>query len=212
MINVGIIGAGFFGEKHAVAIIESPDLQLLAASKPNQAALNTFTQKFGGRGYTQYQDLLRDSTVDVVVIATPHHLHTDIAVAAAEAGKHILLEKPMAPNPVECYQILQAVDKAGVKLMVGHINQFAPSNKMAKELITSGEVGEVVLGISTMSKFWMEENRRPWHLDLVTGGGMWFTAGMYCLDRLIWLVNSPIHSVCAHFDTRFHNQKQTTLG
>lgn len=212
MINVGIIGAGFFGEKHAQAIAELAGAQVVAASRTNEPALKEFTQQFGGQGYTSYKELLHDQAVDVVVIATPHHLHTDITVAAAKAGKHIMLEKPMAHNLAECDQILQAVEEAGVKLMVGHINQFAPSYKVAKELIESDEVGEVVLGVSTMSKFWFESNRRSWHLDRETGGGMWLTAGMHCLDRLTWLVDSPVQSVCAHFDTRFHDQKADDVG
>ena len=212
MINVGIIGAGFFGEKHAAAMADTPGVQLVAASRTNEAALTEFTQRFGGQGYSNYKGLLNHEDMDAVVIATPHHLHTDIALAAAKAGKHIMLEKPMAHNLAECDQILQAVDEAGVKLMVGHINQFAPSYKVAKALIESGEVGDVVLGVSTMSKFWFEPNRRPWHLDRETGGGMWLTAGMHCLDRLTWLVASPVQSVCAQFAVRFHDQNADDVG
>ena len=68
------------------------------------------------------------------------------------------------------------------------------------------------MGISTMSKFWFEPNRRSWHLDRATGGGMWLTAGMHCLDRLTWLVGSRVRSVCAQFDTRLHNQAADDVG
>lgn len=212
MINVGIIGAGFFAEKHVQAMAELGQVRLAAASRTDQAALVEFTRRYGGRGYPDYVDLLNDDQVEVVVIATPHHLHTEITVQAARAGKHILLEKPMAPTLAECDRILQAVAEARVKLMVGHVNQFARAYQVARELLESGELGEVVLGLSTMSKFWFEPNRRPWHLDRATGGGMWLTAGMHCLDRLTWLVNSRVRSVCAQFGTRFHDQQADDVG
>jgi predicted dehydrogenase len=212
MINIGIIGAGFFAEKHAEAISTLDNVRLVAANRTNQNALEQFVRRYGGQGYQTYEDLLDDNTVDAVLVATPHHLHTDIALAAAHAGKHILLEKPMAPSLDECDLIIEAVNKANVKLMVGHTNHFAPTYKLAKEMIDSGEMGEVVLGVSTMSKYWMEANRQDWHLDRATGGGMWLTAGMHCLDRLTWLVGSPANSVSAHFDIRFHDQKADDAG
>jgi predicted dehydrogenase len=63
-----------------------------------------------------------------------------------------------------------------------------------------------------MSKFWFEPNRRTWHLDRTTGGGMWLTAGLHCLDRLTWLVGSPVQRVSAQFDTRFHDQNADDVG
>ena len=81
-------------------------MRLVAASRTNAAALAEFTARYGGRGYTDYADLLADPAVDAVVIATPHHLHTAAVEAAAQAGKHILLEKPMAPTLAECDRIL----------------------------------------------------------------------------------------------------------
>lgn len=212
MFGVGIIGAGSYGAQHAEAIAQVPNVQLVAASRTNQPALEDFTQRFGGRGYTMYQDLLADPEVEIVVIATPHHLHTTIVEDAASAGKNILLEKPMAPNLAECDRILAAVEAAGVRLMVGHVNHFALAYQKAKVLLESGEMGDVVLGLSTMSKYWFEPNRRSWHLDRATGGGMWMTAGMHCLDRLTWLVDSPVQSVCAQFSTRFHDQQADDSG
>lgn len=212
MLNIGIIGAGFFGEKHAEAIATLDDARVVAAARSDVAALAAFTKRFGCQGYTDYRALLADSNVDAVLIATPHHLHTDIAIDAAQAGKHMLLEKPMAPTLTECDQILQAVGAAGVRLMVGHINQFAPTYKMAKALIASGEMGEIVHGVSVMNKLWMESNRRDWHLDRASGGGMWLTAGMHCLDRLTWLVGCSAQSVSARFGARFHEQQADDAG
>ncbi len=118
----------------------------------------------------------------------------------------------MAPTLVECDRILAAAQRAGVTLMLGHTSQFAPAYRLAKTMLDAGELGEIVLGVSTMSKFWFEPNRRDWHLDRMTGGGMWMTAGIHCLDRLTWLVGSPVTSVCAQFDVRFHDQRADDAG
>ena len=212
MINIGIIGAGFWGEKHAVAINALSTAELVAANRTNPTALNEFIEKFGGRGYTDYRELLDDPRVDAVVIATPHHLHTEIVLDAAKAGKHILLEKPIAPNLEECDQILQAVDQHRVTFMPGHTNHFVPNYRYAKKLLESGELGEPVLVTDRTLKRWWAPNRRDWHLDRDMGGGMWMTIGVHNVDRMTWLVGSRVHSVSAHLDTRFHQQRADDLG
>jgi len=212
MLNIGIIGAGSYGAQHAAAIAELPEVRLVAACRTNRAALDEFVAQFGGRGYLDHRDLLADPDVEAVVIATPHHLHTGIAVEAARAGKHILLEKPMAPTLEECDRIIATAAESGVTLMVGHQNHFVPAYRQAKAILESGEMGEVVLGVSTMSKYWFEPNRREWHLNRATGGGMWMTAGIHCLDRLTWLIGSPVQQVSAQLSTRFHDQQADDAG
>ena len=210
--RIGIIGAGHYGEAHARAIAQLDDAVVTAASRTNALALAGFTARFGGIGYTDYADLLNDPNVDVVVIATPHHLHTHIALAAVRAGKHILLEKPMAPTLAECHQIVNVAQEAGVSLMLGHVNHFAPAYQTAKTILESGEMGEVVLGTATMQKQWMEPNRRAWHLDRAVGGGVWMTVGIHPLDRMTWLINAPVTQVSAQLSTRFHDQQADDTG
>jgi len=142
-----------------------------------------------------------------VVIATPHHLHAEMAIAAAYADKHILLEKPMAPTLPECDAIIAAVEKAGVRLMVGHVMHFALPCLIAREIIARGELGRPVIGTSWMIKLWMEANRRPWHLISKTGGGMLMTAGIHALDRLIWLMGGEVEGISALVNTCFHDQE-----
>src|SRR5690606_23683958 len=96
MIGVGIIGAGHFGAVHAKALAGVSGARLVAACRNDAAGIGSFTQAHGGKPYTDWRALLDDGAVDAVVIATPHDLHRDIAIAALDAGKHVLLEKPMA--------------------------------------------------------------------------------------------------------------------
>lgn len=211
-MNVGIIGAGFFGEKHAAAIHALDDLTLVAASRTDPGQLESFTDRFGGTGYTEYRDLLDDPRVDGVVVATPHASHREIAIAAAAAGKHVLLEKPMATTPSECDDVLEACERAGITLMVGHVTHFSRAFRIAKDLLGRGEMGRVVAGLSVMRKQWFEPNRRPWHLDRARGGGVLMTGGIHAVDRLTWLMGADVTSVSAQLGTRFFDQSADDTG
>lgn len=207
MIGVGIIGAGHFGAVHAGAMAEVDEVRLVASCRDNADAAAAFAAEHGGRSYGDWRALLDDPAVDAVLIATPHHLHEEIAIGAAQAGKHILLEKPMAPSVAACDAILSAANAHDVKLMIGHVMHFALPCLRAKEIIDAGAFGAPVLGSSWMIKLWMEANRRSWHLDTHTGGGMLMTAGIHALDRLIWLMGQPVDGVTAMAGTFFHGQQ-----
>jgi len=207
MTGIGIIGAGHFGAVHARAIAQVEGLEIVAVCREDAEAAAAFAAEHGGRVYVNWRELLADPRVDAVVIATPHHLHRDVAIGAAEAGKHILLEKPMAPSLAECDDINAAVARAGVHLMVGHVMHFALPCLKAKEIIASGAIGKPLVGSSAMVKFWMESNRRPWHLSKANGGGMLMTAGIHSLDRLVWLMGSDVVGVNALAGTFFHDQE-----
>lgn len=207
MTGIGIIGAGHFGAVHARAIAEVEGLEVVAACRSDKAALAAFTDRFGGRGYASWRDLLADPKVDAVVIATPHNLHEEITIAASEAGKHILLEKPMAPSFKACQAMNTAVDQAGIQFMVGHVMHFALPCLAAKAVLDSGQLGRPVLGSSWMIKLWMESNRQSWHLSRESGGGMLMTAGIHALDRLVWLMGQEVSGVTAMMGTHFHEQE-----
>ncbi|MET0529002.1 MAG: Gfo/Idh/MocA family oxidoreductase [Microvirga sp.] len=207
MIGVGIIGAGHFGAVHARAVAEVKDVKLVASCRENADAAAAFAAQHGGKSYGDWRSLLEDPAVDAVLIATPHYLHEEIAIGAARAGKHILLEKPMAPSVAACDAVLAAADTNGIKLMIGHMMHFALPCLKAKDIVDSGVLGAPVLGSSWMIKLWMESNRRPWHLNHASGGGMLMTAGIHALDRLIWLMGQPVAGVTAMTGTYFHDQE-----
>lgn len=207
VIGIGIVGAGWFGDRHAAALRDAGGFRLVAACRDDAEGLDAFTRRFGGRGYRRVEALLDDPAVDAVVIATPHHLHEACAVAAARAGKPILLEKPMAPSLAACDAIAAAVAAARVPLMIGHTQRFAHPVVAAKERIAAGSLGRARFGSSNMVKLWMEPNRRPWHLVNATGGGMLMTAGIHALDRLLWLMEASPRTVYAVAGAAFHAQE-----
>ncbi len=212
MLNVGIVGAGDFAERHARAFTDVEGVTLVAACRTDARALARFTNRFGGTAYTDYRALLADERIDAVLVATPHHLHADATIAAAQAGKHIFLEKPMASTLRDCDRILAAVENANVKLMVGHISHFVPALCAARSVLAAGELGDIVHTHSIMRRPWMTSNRRPWHLNEASGGGMWLTIGIHVVDQLCWLHGARVQSVSADIKTHFHKQTVDDTG
>lgn len=202
IIGVGIIGAGHIGAVHARAIALLPGIRLVASCRTDAAACAAFARDHGGAAYTDHRALLADPAVDAVLIATPHHLHVDIAADAAAAGKAIMVEKPIAPSLAECDRLLTAT--AGVIMMPGHTMRFTRAMRVARELLAR-DVGPRFM-TATFAKRWMESNRRDWHLRPETGGGMLLTAGLHALDRVLYLAGQPATHVSAVIGTRFHDQ------
>lgn len=207
MIGIGIIGAGSFATNHAKAIGETSGSKLVAASRRSSVELDQFTKQHRITGYSDYRDLLEDPNVDAVIVATPHQTHARISMDAASAGKHILLEKPMATNLVDCDRIIQATHASGVTLMIGHSMQFMRSSRLAKDIVDSGELGQIIYGTGHVAKAWMTPNRRDWHLNDPIGGGMLLTVGIHYIDLLTWLYGSKVSSVRANLSTMIHDQK-----
>jgi predicted dehydrogenase len=207
MPGVGILGAGYFGAFHARAIATLPELRLAAVCAEQLALAESFAAEHGGTPYGDWRAMLDDSAVDIVAITAPHHLHGELAVAALQAGKHVLLEKPMALSVAECSRIIAAAEAGQRKLMVGQIMHFVWPCLVARAILDRGDLGRPVTGSSSLQKIWMEQNRRGWHLDPATGGGMLMTAGIHALDQLVWLMNGRVGSVSAAVDTSFHDQK-----
>jgi predicted dehydrogenase len=130
-----------------------------------------------------------------------------MAIGAANAGKHIMLEKPMAPTAAACDAINAAVAAGGVKLMIAQLMHFALPCMAARQMLEEGALGRPLIGSSWIVKLWMEHNRRDWHLRKTTGGGMLLTAGIHALDRLVWLMDDDVVSVSAMLGAKFHDQE-----
>ncbi len=144
-LKVGVIGAGWFGEIHCSAIAGVPGLELVALADRDGARLAEIGGQYGVTAlYEDYRDLLADSAIDIVHIVTRWDSHAEITTAALAAGKHVLLEKPMAPTVAECEQICAAARDASTYLMVGHVCRFNPRCIAARKEIAAGGIGRVV--------------------------------------------------------------------
>lgn len=198
-VKIGLLGAGIIARSFMEAAPEAPDLEVAAICDVVEAHARALAEPFGIPWETDYRAVLEDETIDAVYIALPHHLHEEVAVASAGAGKHILLEKPMANSLEEADRILAAQRKAGVKLMLGFTHRFHSELETAKRLIDAGELGQVTLAVDIMTTggqipgwFWQKEQ---------AGGGVLHVNGAHSFDRLRWLLGSEIVEVFAYAET-----------
>ena len=143
----GLIGCGDIAQKRiAPALRESATCELVAVSRAQTELAESFAKQFGARKwYSDWKELLRDEEIDAVYIATPVHLHAAQTIAAAEAGKHVLCEKPMAMNVSECGQMIAACRANKVKLGVAYYRHFYPVVERIKSIIASGDIGTPVM-------------------------------------------------------------------
>jgi len=207
MITIGIIGAGNFSAKHIEALRKIPSLELKVICRRDAASLSILTDKYKLKGTTDYLEIIGDTEIDAVLIATPHHLHTTIALSAATAGKHILLEKPMAASYSDCKAIYEACIRYGVKLMIGQVGQFSHAFLAAKKSIDSGDIGGILMAKATSISFWKHGDRKDWHLKKASGGGYLLTVAIHQLDALCALVPSEVTRVYASLTNSFHNDE-----
>ena len=144
-LRIGVIGLGWFGEIHCETIAGVPNLELAALCTRTPERLKSQADKFGvKKTYRDYHDMLADSEIDAVSIVTMWDQHTDPAIAALQAGKHVFLEKPMASTVADCNKIIAAAKKSRGILQIGHICRFNPRYRMAKQAIDQGKIGKIV--------------------------------------------------------------------
>jgi len=149
-IGIGLIGVGWMGRHHALNILKNQHARLVAVSDIEGEKAREFVGSAGisAQVYTDYQDMLARPDVDAVVIASPNKAHAEHASAAAQAGKHIYLEKPMATTLEDCRRLARAVEQAGVKCNIGYHRRLNPIVQYAKRLQIEDRLGELVLAES----------------------------------------------------------------
>ena len=144
-VRWGVIGLGWFGEVHADTLAQMPGIELAALCTRRPQRLAELADRHGvSSRYSDYRQLLDDPSVDVVSITTHVHDHRDIALDALRAGKHVFLEKPMAPSVEDCDRIIEVARQASGLFMVGHICRFDPRVALAKQAIDEGRIGKII--------------------------------------------------------------------
>jgi len=189
-VRWGLIGCGDIAKKRvAPALRDSARSELVAVSRAKADLAEAFARQFGaGKWYADWHDMLRDSEIDAIYIATPVHLHAAQTVAAAEAGKHVLCEKPMALNVHECDGMLAASEANNVKLGIAYYRHFYPLVRRLKELVEVGEIGTaVVVQINAFEWFNPQpDHSRAWLIKKeLAGGGPMFDFGCHRIEVLL---------------------------
>ncbi|MGQ9731231.1 MAG: Gfo/Idh/MocA family protein [Candidatus Zipacnadales bacterium] len=189
-IGFGLIGTGTWGETHLKLYSTDPRVNLACICDINEELVKQRAAEFhAGAWTTDYRELLARDDVDAVAVVTPDHLHREIAVAAAEAGKHILLEKPMAKTIEDCEAINAAAAKAGVKLMVDFHNRFNTPFTQAKLAIEVGELGELQMASLRLNDtIFVPTQMLSWAANSSVA---WFI-GSHSVDLLRWLLEDEV--------------------
>lgn len=189
----GLVGAGdIVAKRVANALRDAPDSELWAVSRRRAELAEAFAREHGiPRIHARWEDLVEDPEVDAVYVATPVHLHAPITVAAAEAGKHVLCEKPMALDLAECDRMVDAAERAGVRLGVAYYRHLYPIVQRARALVAGGAIGKVVIAQVNAFEYFdpAPDHPRAWLLDPEqAGGGPMFDFGCHRIEVLLHLM------------------------
>jgi UDP-N-acetylglucosamine 3-dehydrogenase len=176
-LGVGIVGLGEIGQIHLQGFLRADGARVAAVTDLDAELAASTAAAAGAVAHPDLEALLADAAVDVVSVCLPHRLHKPVALAAIAAGKHVLLEKPLALTVEECDEIIAAAEAAGVKVGVQHNQLYYPAHVRARELLAAGDLGDPVhlrlrLGIGGKLGGWRAEPQQ-------TGGGLLFDAGVH---------------------------------
>ncbi len=208
--NFGIIGAGLIAGFHAKAIADIPNAKLIGVCGKSQGKAEKLAGQYNCKAYGDYHDLLADGELDIVTIATPSGLHAEPVIAAAEAGKHAICEKPLEISLDRIDAMAEAHNKAGTVLGGIFQYRFNEAVKILKEAIDTGRFGKITFA-GAYVPWWRapEYYKDSWHGTLkLDGGGALMNQSIHAIDLLCYLM-PPVENVAAFTDNICHTQIET---
>ena len=168
-IKIGIIGCGKIAQvRHIPEYAANPHAEIYGFYDINQARAQELAQKYGGKVFASYEELLADPAIEAVSVCVANHAHAEISIAALKAGKHVLCEKPMAVTLEDCEAMVAAAEVSGKYLMIGQNQRLAKAHSKAKELIEQGAIGKVL----TFRTIFGHGGPETWSID--PGSNVWF--------------------------------------
>ncbi|MEN6357862.1 MAG: Gfo/Idh/MocA family oxidoreductase [Armatimonadota bacterium] len=192
-INIGIIGCGGIATKaHMPALQNVPDVKIMAVCDVNEECTKSAAEKFDiPHTFTDYKKMLEMDEIEAVHVCTPNFLHTQPTIDALNAGKHVIVEKPIARNAVEGALMLDAAKKSGKKFMVAHCVRFGADIQALKRFIDAGDLGDIYFG-----RVWALRRRGVPSWGVFTdkekqGGGPLIDIGVHMLDLTLYLMGHP---------------------
>ncbi len=192
-IRIGVIGCGVFGSRHAQAIASLGDTaRLVAVADPQSDAAARLAAEFPEvRAFTDYRDLLPE--VDAVIVAAPHSAHVPIGRDALRAGRHVLMEKPLALTESDALELVSIADQHGVLLMCGYTLRFNPLVEALQSVVTSGRYGEAFHASVRTEQRGVQGGPRGWRGNPAErGGGILFSHGCHYVDLLLAVLGDPL--------------------
>lgn len=212
-MRFAIIGCGRIAPKHAESIVAIPEAELVAVCDIVPEKAQAFADKYGAEPYTDYHEMLKRPDIDVVTIATSSGLHAEIGIAAAQAGKHVMVEKPMAMTLKSADELIAACQKAKVKLAVIHQNRFNKSIKLMRQALEAGRFGKLTHGQATVR--WNRNDdyyaQAPWRGTKLQDGGVLMNQSIHNIDLLQWMFG-PVESVFGYTATNLRKIEMEDVG
>ena len=196
-LRVGVIGLGIAGGLMVPHLLRHPRATLAGVADPDAELRRRFTRDHAIPAYPDAETLIARDDIDAVYIATPHQLHKTHAMLAAELGKHIVVEKPMALSLADCDAMIDAVERHRVALIVGHTHGFDPAIREIGRIAASESWGPLAMLAMWNYTDFLYRPRRPEELDTAKGGGILFNQIPHHVDIARLLANSPVRSVRA---------------
>jgi phthalate 4,5-cis-dihydrodiol dehydrogenase len=196
-LRLGVAGLGRAFSVMLPTFTRHPAVRLVAAADTRAEARKRFADEFSARAYDTVAALCADPAVDAVYVATPHQFHREHATQAARAGKHLLIEKPMALTIEDCTAITEAARRAGVHVVVGHSHSFDAPVRHLRKLVESGAFGQVRMISALNYTDYLYRPRRPEELDTSKGGGAVFNQAAHQVDVVRLIAGAPVRSVRA---------------
>jgi UDP-N-acetyl-2-amino-2-deoxyglucuronate dehydrogenase len=206
-LRVGIIGCGNIFKMHAVSIQLTGLAEVVAVCDVKEDRVQLAAKAYNCVGYTDYHEMIEKASLDVIHICTPHYLHAPMTIAAANAGKHVLTEKPMSITVADAEAMIEASERNNVQLGVIFQNRYNPGSVLIKEELTSGRLGRI-LG-AKCSVTWKRTDEYYSNSDwkgtwAMEGGGVVIDQAIHTLDLVRWFVNEDIEYVDAAISNRAH--------
>ena len=209
----GIIGCGRIAPRHADTLADIPDAELVQVCDVIESRAHAFAEKYGAAYCLNYHDLLANPEVDIVNICTPSGMHAEMTIAALKAGKHVIVEKPMAMNPADADRMIAAAKEADRKLCIVLQNRYNPPMQDFYRAIRDGKIGRVLLGSVTVRWYRPQEYYNDgWHGTKSMDGGALMNQSIHHIDALQWLVGVPVKSVFAYTATLAHQMEAEDAG
>lgn len=205
-LGVGIVGLGNISEIHAQAIENSKQGNVVAAYSSSEEKGQDFGDKYKARSYTSYEEFLSNPDLDVVSICTPSGTHLDFGKTAAEAGKHVVVEKPIEVTLERGNSLIESCETNGVKLAIIYQSRFTKDAIEMKQTIDQGDIGELFMASATVK--WFRDQKyfknAPWRGTLkLDGGGAVINQSIHTIDLLQWMLGD-LDSIQAYKDTLTH--------
>ncbi len=190
-LRIGIVGLGVISYRHAQSVLETENAELVAASSRTEENREKFSKEFDVRMFADYEEMLKQDDIDAVSICTPSGTHLGFGMKAAEAGKHVIVDKPIEVSVDRAQKLVESCEKNGVKLAVIYQNRYSDAVLKLKDAVDSGKIGKPVMARGTVKWFRSQEyyTDSGWRgtLDL-DGGGALINQSIHTLDLLIWIL------------------------